>query len=134
MEVQEARSALRDHGISVVAIGFSPQARLDQVRTESRLTFPLLSDPERRWYAAFGVPRGSWQAILAPHMLWAYVRLISIGRRPQRPTEDLRQLGAAVLLCGDTIVKTWVSRKSEQRPGIGEVMIAARRLGEGSHP
>lgn len=131
MEVQQALPALRAHGISVVAIGFSPQARLDQVRAELRLTFPLVSDPERRWYAALQVRRAPWRAVFAPHMLKQYGRLIMAGRRLRWPTEDLRQLGAGALFHGDEIAATWVSEASEWRPSIAEVVAAAQQFDVG---
>ena len=125
MQVQSARDRLAQQQTGVIAIGFSPQPRLDQLRAELGLTFTLLSDPGRRWYAAFNVPRGHWWTVFAPRILAAYLRLARAGYRLRWSGEDLRQLGAGVLLRSDEVVHTWVTDESERRPSLEEILDAA---------
>lgn len=96
------------------------------MKADLALTYPVLSDPERRWYRAFNVPRGSWPTVLAPRILRQYARALLAGKL-RLPREDLRQLGAGVLLRGDQAVRAWVTDESERRPPIDEVLAAARQ-------
>ena len=108
-----------------MGIGFSTQARLDGLRMELGLHFPLYSDPERRWYRALGAPRGSWRAVLAPRILRRYARAAVHGEGIPRPRDDLRQLGAGALLRDRQVVRAWVTDESERRPSVDEVLMAA---------
>ncbi len=126
MQVHEAQSDLAAHGIGVVGIGFSPRDRLEELRAELGVGFPLLSDPARRWYQAFEVPRGTWRTIFAPRVLRRYLAALLRRERIPLPREDLRQLGGGILLHGRTVVARWVTDESERRPSIAEVVEATR--------
>ncbi len=91
------------------------------------MSFPLLADPERAWYQAFDVARGSWRSVLAPRILARYGRALRRRERLFRPRGDMRQLGAGVLLNGREVVATWISAESERRPPLQEVVEAAGR-------
>lgn len=117
---------LRDAGVGVVAVGFSAQDRLDALRSQLDLSFPVVSDPEREWYRALRVPRGRWRAVLAPRILGRYLRGLLRGERLPAPRDDLRQLGAGALLRRTTVVRAWVTDESERRPALAEIIAAAR--------
>ena len=118
-------SELGESGIGVVGVGFSEQSRLDALAAELALTFPIVSDPEREWYRALNVPRGRWRAVFAPHILRRYLQGILRGERLPSPRDDLRQLGAGVLLRETTVLRSWVSDESERRPSTAEITDAA---------
>jgi AhpC/TSA antioxidant enzyme len=127
VKVQARLAEMEAAGIDVVAVGFSTDERLAFIGEQFELTFPLLSDPDRRWYRAFAIGRGGWATVFAPRILWGYARLIFRGYRLRRPTDDLRQLGGDILLRGDEVVARWIGTESERRPSVDEVMAAARR-------
>jgi hypothetical protein len=112
--------------VDVMGVGFSEQERLDFIRDELDITFPLVSDTERRWYRALDIGAGGWLSVFAPRILWRYVRLIARGYRLRRPTDDLRQLGGDVLLRDTQVVALWSGAESERRPSVDEVLEAAR--------
>ena len=131
MEVLDHRAQLRAR---VVVVSFAPPASL--AAYERRLGLEgalLLSDPERRAYAAFGFGRASAARVwLHPRVLWRYARLVTRGRRLEPAGEDTLQLGGDVLVGEDGRVR-WIhrSRGPEDRPTIAELLEAPAAAGHG---
>jgi hypothetical protein len=89
---------------------------------------PVLGDPERAVYAAFGFGRASVARVwLDPRAIVHDLSLRVRGRPslPRRPAQDTLQLGGDVVLDADGRVR-WVyaSRGPEDRPSV-EAMISA---------
>lgn len=124
-------------GARVLAVTQAGPPILKAFLAEEALPFPLVGDPNRRAYQAFGLERLSWLAILRPRVILGYLRLIFRGWRPRRggTGEDVRQgggdfvLGAAGRLC-------WVFRGREptDRPGMDELLRALGGCGETPTP
>ena len=85
---------------AVVAVSFEPRVRLAQLSRQMRLPFPLLSDPQRDAYRAYGLQRGAMSRIFGLGTIWAYVKLLARGRRYHLRPSDLRQLD------GDFVIDT----------------------------
>ncbi len=120
--MQRSLSTLHANDVDVLAIGFAAQERLDVMRDELGLTFPLISDPDRRWYAVLGATRGRWRDVYAPRILRRYLRALFRRERIPLPHDDLRQLGADVVLQDGRIVHVWSSHESERRPTVAEII------------
>ena len=121
MKVQETLPEFPRREVDVVAISFSSPERIDWLESEFGLSFPILHDPDRKWFGLLGAERGSWLTVFRPSILRRYVTLIRRGYRLRRSREDLRQLGGDVLLSRNRVIRSWVSNQSEQRPGIEEI-------------
>lgn len=94
-----------------------------------KLPFPLLADPDRSAYAAFGLGRTSWGNILRPRIIWGYLKYIARGWRVKRipEGEDVLQLG------GDFIVDVqrrllWTYRSADplDRPRVDDLLRACK--------
>ena len=85
-------------GLEIVVVTFEDRERAEEYARETGLGWPLLIDPRRSLYSAYGMGRGRWSAIWGPATWWAYVQLIRRGHRLRRPTGDIRQLGGDVLV------------------------------------
>src|SRR5437763_3436606 len=99
-EVQDRLDAIRAAGGELVAVS---QGRPEVVAAQLRHTprpFPVLSDPGRAAYKAFGLERGGWAMFLKPRALVRYLGLMARGWRPRLPVggEDVRQLGGDFVL------------------------------------
>ncbi|MEK6710513.1 MAG: redoxin domain-containing protein [Nitrospinota bacterium] len=55
MELQERLEAIRERGTEVVAISTDDALKINLSLRELRVTFPLISDPQRRVVLQFGV-------------------------------------------------------------------------------
>jgi hypothetical protein len=85
-------------GLEIVVVTFEARERAEAYVRETSLQWPLLIDPRRILYSAYGMGRGRWSAIWGPATWWAYIQLIGRGHRLRRPTGDIHQLGGDVLV------------------------------------
>ena len=88
----------------MVAISFEPRDRLFQLSRQLQLPFPILSDPERDVYAAYGLGRGRLLKIFSPKTVWTYIKHFARGRRYHHAASDWRQLGGDFVLGEDGTV------------------------------
>jgi peroxiredoxin len=113
--------------LRVVAVAFAPFDVLAGYQRRLGLDdVPVLSDPERCAYRAFGFGRGSIARVwLDPRVWWRYLSLIRRGRRPESVHEDTLQLGGDVLIDATRRVR-WVyaSKGPEDRPSIAAIRAA----------
>lgn len=130
-------STLDDQRIGLVFIGFSP---LDRLRALARhLGWPglVLSDPDRKLYAALGIGRAPLWRVWNRRTLQTYARAWRKGHRPpstavrpggQGASEDTRQLGGDAVLVDGVVVRLWRPRSPDDRPSAAEVVGEAVRL------
>jgi hypothetical protein len=85
-------------GLEIVVVTFEARERAEAYVRETSLRWPLLIDPRRILYSAYGMGRGRWSVIWGPATWWAYFQLIGRGHRLRRPTGDIHQLGGDVLV------------------------------------
>lgn len=113
----------------IACITFAEPPMLAAFEERLQLAFPLLADPSRQVYAAFGFGRGSVARVWLHPKVWArYARLIAAGRRITRSQEDTLQLGGnAVLDAGGRV--RWVHRGKgpDDRPEPAAVIEQLRR-------
>ena len=83
---------------TVLAVSFEPRDRLFQLARQLQLPFPLLSDPERDVYTAYGLRRGRVLQLLHPRTVLAYIKLLAGGRLYHFRRSDLRQLGGNFII------------------------------------
>jgi hypothetical protein len=87
--------------------------------------FPVVGDPDRDAYRAFGLERTSWLTFLKPAVLWGYLRLMlrGIGLKLPSGQEDVRQLGGDFLLeRSGKVVWKFTSSDPTARPGVEELL------------
>ena len=121
---------MRDHLVefadaSVAVVTFAAPERLAAYRRHLALPFPVLADPDRTLYRLLGVERGSTRQVWSVGTLRLYARLLREGRRLRRPTEDINQLGADVVVSRDGVVR-YLSLPStpDARPPVSELVAA----------
>ncbi len=95
----------RAAGAEVAAVSFAQSKALLPYADNLRLPFPLLSDPERSAYKAYGLLRGSFWSIFGPKTVWEYVKLISHGRLFRGIQADPFQLGGDFVIDGRGVVR-----------------------------
>jgi hypothetical protein len=128
LEVLEHKEEL---DLRVVAVVFAPVATLAGFQQRLGLEdIPVLSDPERRAYDAFGFGRGSIARVwLDPRVWWRYLSLIGHGRRPERVSEDTLQLGGDVLVdAAGRVQWVYASRGPDDRPSVAAIRAARQGL------
>lgn len=95
---------------------------------ETGAPFPLLLDPERRTYRAYGL-RHSVARSWSPRTLWYYVRAAFAGRKLHGIRGDPNQLGGDFIVDSDGIVRlAYRSRESVDRPPVADLLGLLRSL------
>ena len=112
----------------MVAVSFEPRDQLFQLARQLRLPFPLLSDPERDVYRAYGLQRGRLSQLLSPGTVLAYVKLLAGGRIYHFRWSDLRQLGGDFVIDRQGIVRfEHRSAAPHHRPSVELLLVQLDR-------
>jgi len=95
---------------------------------ETGTPFPLLLDPDRRVYRAYGLERSALRT-WTPRVVWYYVRHLAAGRRLRPVQGDPSQLGGDFIVAADGIVRfAHRSRDPVDRPPVARLLEALRGL------
>lgn len=112
----------------VVVVTFTEPERLHEYLGRNDLPFPVVIDPDRAAYRAFGLGRASIMRAWGVRSALASLRLIARGRWRdlRRPTEDTLQLGGDFVIGPDgTLVYGFWSQGPDDRPRIDELIAAS---------
>lgn len=104
---------------------------------EQPLPFPVVADPERAAYRAFGLERTSWGRVLRPGVVLRFLRLLFRGWRPRRVRqgEDVLQLGGDFLLdAAGRLAYAYRSTEPTDRPTVEALLGAVRDLAARDRP
>jgi hypothetical protein len=126
--LREHREQIERLGMRVAAVTFEAPHFAQAYVAQTGLPWPLLIDPERRLYRAYGMGRGGVWKILGPASWWAYLKMLFRGQRLHAPTDDVYQLGGDVLIDPGGIVRLhYVSRTPVDRPEVEAILALVRR-------
>lgn len=117
--------------VQVLVISFGTEYWAKVWLEETGAPFPLLLDPERRVYRAYGLGRSVLQ-VWSPKVLWHYLRLVLAGRRLRPAQGDLYQLGGDFIVDAEGIVRlAHPSRDPTDRPPVEELLKVLRETTKG---
>ena len=131
-------TAVRDHlddfdsDTDIVVVTFAEQANLAAYLTRHDLPFPVLSDPDRSSYRAFGIGRGTVRRVWGWRMVRRYVGIFRDQgfEMPGKATEDTLQLGGNFIIDpeGILIYGYWGQGPDDRPPvrGLIEAIEKAR--------
>jgi peroxiredoxin len=110
---------------SVTVVTFAAPERLTAYREHLHLPFPIVSDVDRELYRLLGAERGTNRQVWSLGTLRMYARLLRQGRRLQRATEDIHQLGADAVIGRDGRLR-YLSLPSspDARPPVSDLIAA----------
>jgi AhpC/TSA antioxidant enzyme len=112
-------------GVVVISQG-KPQI-LAHFEKRNGFPFPVLGDPDRVAYRAFGLERVWWWTFLLPWVWWGYIVRIVTGtplRLPYR-SEDVTQLGGDFLLDqSGKVLWSFRSKGPTHRPSVEQMLGA----------
>ncbi|MFO0812286.1 MAG: AhpC/TSA family protein [Gemmatales bacterium] len=99
-EVKAQLDAIRARGAEVVVVTPSRSEDLRDVLAGNPQPFPMVGDPEREAYRAFGLARGKARMFLSPRIIGHYLSRMWAGWKVRKPRrgEDLLQLGGDFVL------------------------------------
>lgn len=121
----------------VVLVVFTRAENLDGYRTTNALSFPILIDPDRVAYRAFGLGRGTAGRVYGWKATRRYLELIRSGqatardglRAVLRPAEDTLQLGGDFVIDpGGRLVYGFWGQGPDDRPSVDDLVAAVRAI------
>jgi hypothetical protein len=118
--------------VLIISFGTDPWARAWLRETGS--PFPLLLDPERRVYRAYGLQRSVLRA-WTPRVIWYYLRRVALGDRLHPLQGDPHQLGGNFIVDALGIVRlAHRSRDPVDRPAVDRLLQTLSTLRSGALP
>ena len=122
-----ARDQFAAVGCSLLVVSQARPEQLAHYLTRYAWHVPIVSDPERVAYRAFGLERTSWLTFFRPRVLWGYLcgMLRGYGVKKPYPGEDVLQLGGDFLLDRHgRVVFAYPSANPTDRPAIADLLTA----------
>lgn len=122
-----ARDEFAARGCSVVAVCQAQPEHLAAFLSRRPWDVPVVSDPGRRAYQAFGLERTGWLTFFRPKVLGGYLRGLLKGYTLKKPVtgEDVRQLGGDFLLSrAGAVVYEYRSADPTDRPSVAKLLAA----------
>ncbi len=126
-EVAANVGRLRAAGVVVLVVSQAKPPVLAMFLRRHPQPVPVVGDPDRAAYRAFGLERTGLSSFFRPRVVWGYLRLILRGGRLRKPYpgEDVLQLGGDFLLNRTgRVVFAYPSRTATDRPTV-EALLAA---------
>lgn len=122
---------LKQMNAEALVISFGTPASAHAWQEETCTSFPLLLDPERSVYDAYGLQR-SLLGSSSPRTVLQYVRLLLSGRRWRGIQGDSAQLGGDFVIDAEGIVRlAHPSHDTVDRPPVADLLALLRQLHEG---
>ena len=120
------RDRLADLGDAEVAVVlFTRQRNLRGYRSRFVAPLTVLTDEDRSLYRAYGLGRGPVWRVFGPSAVRRELELVARGRRQERPTEDVLQLGGDFVVGRDgKLVYVFRSKSPDDRPSVDELVAA----------
>lgn len=126
-EVEQSIESFRERRTQLLVISQAKPAMLTLFLKHNPKTYPVVGDPDRAVYHAFGLERVSPWTFANPLVLGSYIKKIVQGTPLRTPYEgeDVLQLGGDFILTrqGETLL-AYRSRVSTDRPTIPELLKA----------
>ena len=114
----------------LVVVAAEPLEKLAKVAREEGWTGPVLADPERRVYLAYGLSRLPWYRVFTPKAAILYLGFMLRGRFPGKPGQDVMQQGGDFILDAGGIARfASAGQRSHDRPPVDALIHCLRSLG-----
>jgi hypothetical protein len=126
---------IRRTGAEVIVVSFAPVERLPGYIELHGWPFPVVSDPDRAAYRAFGLESAGWGRLLRPRVWRRYASLMLRGYRLRGSREDVHQLGGDFVVGRDRrLVYAHRSADPADRPSAEELVNALARASAPGSP
>ncbi len=128
-QLREHRGELDALAVQVIAVTFEAPDHAARFIAAEGSPFPILIDPERKLYAAFGLGRGRWSALFGVRSWLSYLQNLFQGRWPHLPATDIAQLGGDVVLGpSGEVIRVYRSSEPSDRPSVATLLAVLKKV------
>lgn len=121
-QVARDRPRIEEAGTQIVLVHMmTEQNAAGFVRPFGLEDLPRISDPERKLYEAFALPRGTLSQVMGPRVWWNGLKATLSGHRPGVPSGDVMQLPGVFLVVDGTIVRGHRYETSADRVALADL-------------
>lgn len=107
----------------VVVVTFEADFLARSYMKETKLTWPILVDADRKLYKAYDMLSAGFWNIWGPKTWWAYLKEICKGRLPRKSTGDVNQRGGDILIDPTGVIRFHhVGEGPADRPAIDSIL------------
>ena len=127
MDVRRDYASFRAAGGDVALITMGTPQQANTFRQRLRLPFPVLADPDRAAYRAFGLDSGSLWQIAGPRVWLKGVKALFRGGASQ-PVGDVRQMPGAFVIDREGVIRfAHYARHSADYPQHAAMLAAVEK-------
>lgn len=106
-----------------------PAAQIAPLARLEGWTGPVLADPDRGAYRAYGLGRLPWHRAIAVKTLLLYAGFLLRGRLPRPPGQDVMQQGGDFIVDGRGVVRfAHAGRSPDDRPRVDDLFRCLRSI------
>jgi peroxiredoxin len=132
-QLRHFEAELRRLDVQVLIISFGVEFWARAWLQETGSPFPLLLDPERTSYRAYGLER-SFVRVWSPKVMWHYTRRVLAGQKLQSIQGDPHQLGGDFVVDAQGVIRlAYRSKDPVDRPPVAELLAVLSNLANGAH-
>lgn len=114
-------------GAQVVLVGMGTPAESAAFEMKFDIPFPLISDPKRQLYQAFGLKTVSALELLSPSVAFKGILAITQGHTVGIPIGDVRQLpGVFIINTDGHIIYSYLARDPSGHPSPDAILEALK--------
>jgi hypothetical protein len=135
VQVQNELETFRKHDVNIVAIGQGTGEEATRFARQWGITFPVLGDPNRQSYRAFGLAISNWRALLFqplvtnPRLTLSRLFSADISGAKLKAARPL-QLGGVAIVDGSGMLRfLHRAETAEDNPSNGSIIRATESCG-----
>ncbi len=127
--VRALQRELDEANAILAVVAAEPLDQLAEVARKEGWTGPVLADPERRVYLAYGLSRLPWYRVFTPKAAVLYLGFMLKGRFPGKPGQDVMQQGGDFVVDGEGIIRfASAGSRAHDRPPVDTLIACLRSL------
>ena len=125
--MRQEKAALDQAGIQVVLAGMGTTAEAESFRQQYGVPFPIISDPEKHLYRAYGLKRAHLMQLFSPGLLRKGLQAAGEGHLPGIPQGDTMQMpGTFVIDQNGRFLLRHFARDAADHPPVASIIKAVR--------
>jgi len=125
--LRRERERFEAAGLQVVLVGMGTAEESEAFRQRFGVPFPLISDPGKKLYAAYGLQAGTLGDVLSPTTLLRSLSALGRGHLPGVPQGDVLQMPGAFVIDRDgTVLFAHYARDAADHPEPEALRAAGR--------